>query len=128
MRPPRAADGRPDLSGVWMHEVATVAEFRRLFGALTDEAIKVDVPAWKSARSTSTGSPEASGRLQPAGVPRLLGWTMGARHVRRRDSGIQRPDRARRDGSCAQRPAARDRALPPPRLRAPGRGDDVRRS
>ena len=41
---PRTADGRPDLSGVWMHEVTTVAEFKRLFGALVDEAIKVDVP------------------------------------------------------------------------------------
>lgn len=41
---PRTADGRPDLSGVWMHEVTTVAEFKRLFGALIDEAIKVDVP------------------------------------------------------------------------------------
>ena len=41
---PRTADGRPDLSGVWMHEVTTVAEFKRLFGALIEEAIKVDVP------------------------------------------------------------------------------------
>ena len=41
---PRTADGRPDLSGVWMHEVTSVAEFKRLFGAGIDEAIKVDVP------------------------------------------------------------------------------------
>ena len=41
---PRTADGHPDLSGVWMHEVTTVAEFKRLFGPLIDEAIKVDVP------------------------------------------------------------------------------------
>ena len=41
---PRTADGRPDLSGVWMHEATTVAEFKRLFGALIEEAIKVDVP------------------------------------------------------------------------------------
>jgi hypothetical protein len=41
---PQALDGRPDLTGVWMHEVTTVDEMRRLFGALIDEAIKVDVP------------------------------------------------------------------------------------
>ena len=41
---PRTADGRPDLTGVWMHEVTSVAEFKRLFGALAEEAIKVDVP------------------------------------------------------------------------------------
>jgi hypothetical protein len=41
---PRTADGHPDLSGVWMHELTSVAEARRLFGARIDEAIKVDVP------------------------------------------------------------------------------------
>ena len=41
---PRTADGKPDLSGTWMHEVTSVAEFKRLFGALVEEAIKVDVP------------------------------------------------------------------------------------
>lgn len=41
---PRAPDGRPDLTGVWMHEVTSVDEMRRLFGRMIDEAIKVDVP------------------------------------------------------------------------------------
>jgi hypothetical protein len=41
---PRALDGTPDLSGVWMHEITTVAEVKRLFGTAFDEAIKVDVP------------------------------------------------------------------------------------
>lgn len=41
---PRAPDGKPDLSGVWMHETTTVAEVKRLFGDRFDEAIKVDVP------------------------------------------------------------------------------------
>ena len=41
---PRAADGRPDLSGVWLHELTSVEEMKRLYGALVEEAIKVDVP------------------------------------------------------------------------------------
>jgi hypothetical protein len=41
---PRALDGHPDLSGVWMHEVTTVAEVRQLLGAIVDELVKVDVP------------------------------------------------------------------------------------
>lgn len=41
---PLAPNGKPDLSGVWMHETTTVAEMKRLYGARIDEAIKVDVP------------------------------------------------------------------------------------
>lgn len=41
---PRTADGKPDLSGVWMHELTSVAEMRRLFGPGVDAAAKVDVP------------------------------------------------------------------------------------
>jgi len=41
---PRSPDGHPDLSGTWMHELTSVAEVRRLFGARIEEAIKVDVP------------------------------------------------------------------------------------
>jgi hypothetical protein len=29
---PRSADGKPDLTGVWLHEVTPVAEFKRMFG------------------------------------------------------------------------------------------------
>src|ERR1700733_9743320 len=41
---PHAPDGKPDLSGVWMHETTTVAEMKRLYGGLIDEAITVDAP------------------------------------------------------------------------------------
>jgi hypothetical protein len=41
---PRMADGKPDLSGVWMHELTSVAEMRRLYGAVIDEAIATQVP------------------------------------------------------------------------------------
>lgn len=46
---PRAADGKPDLSGVWMHELTSVAEMRRLFGPGIDSAAKVDVPGMEAA-------------------------------------------------------------------------------
>jgi len=35
---------KPDLTGVWMHEITTVAEVKRLFGDFLDDAIKVSVP------------------------------------------------------------------------------------
>ncbi|MBV9506749.1 MAG: hypothetical protein JO323_17285 [Acidobacteriia bacterium] len=41
---PKALDGHPDLSGVWMHETTTAAEMKRLYGSRIDEAIKVDAP------------------------------------------------------------------------------------
>src|SRR3974390_1648186 len=41
---PKALDGKPDLSGVRMHEATTVEERRRLDGRRIDEAIKVDAP------------------------------------------------------------------------------------
>jgi hypothetical protein len=41
---PRTRDGKPDLSGVWMHELTSVAEMKRLYGAIIDVAEKVDVP------------------------------------------------------------------------------------
>ena len=40
---PKDATGKPDLSGVWMHETSTVAEMRRLYGNAVDEEIKVGV-------------------------------------------------------------------------------------
>src|SRR5438045_9006505 len=41
---PRAADGHPDLSGVWMHEKMTADEIRQIFGPVVEERIKVAVP------------------------------------------------------------------------------------
>jgi hypothetical protein len=41
---PRGLDGKPDLSGVWMHEPATAAEMKRVFGNRFEETVKVDVP------------------------------------------------------------------------------------
>jgi hypothetical protein len=41
---PKDPSGKPDLSGVWMHETTTAAEMRRLYGSVIDEAIKVDAP------------------------------------------------------------------------------------
>lgn len=41
---PRASDGHPDLSGVWLHELQSVAELRRLYGPMIDALVKVDAP------------------------------------------------------------------------------------
>ena len=46
--PPRALDGRPDLSGVWMHELTPVAELRRFYGAFIDEEIKNELPGMEA--------------------------------------------------------------------------------
>ena len=46
LRGPVAMDptGKPDLSGVWMHEITTPAEMKRLYGSVIDEDIQVVVP------------------------------------------------------------------------------------
>jgi hypothetical protein len=41
---PKDPSGKPDLSGVWIHETTTPAEMIRLYGKSIEEAIKVDVP------------------------------------------------------------------------------------
>jgi hypothetical protein len=41
---PRTGEGKPDLTGVWMHETTTAEEMKRLYGKVVEEAIKVDVP------------------------------------------------------------------------------------
>jgi hypothetical protein len=41
---PRTAEGKPDLTGVWMHELTSVAEMKRLYGDVIDDRVKVDVP------------------------------------------------------------------------------------
>jgi len=46
LRAPAPMDptGKPDLSGVWMHETTTPAEMKRLYGTVIDEDIQVGVP------------------------------------------------------------------------------------
>jgi hypothetical protein len=46
LRAPAPMDptGKPDLSGVWMHEISTPAEMKRLYGSVIDEDIQVGVP------------------------------------------------------------------------------------
>jgi hypothetical protein len=44
----RAADGKPDLSGVWLHEHTSLAEMKRLFGAIADTRDKVNVPGMEA--------------------------------------------------------------------------------
>ncbi|MEO8052904.1 MAG: hypothetical protein ABI833_21035 [Acidobacteriota bacterium] len=41
---PRASDGKPDLSGVWMHEPTSVAEVKRIFGNAFDADIQLAPP------------------------------------------------------------------------------------
>jgi hypothetical protein len=41
---PRTDDGKPDLSGVWMHETTSVAEVKRLFGSRYDPEIALAPP------------------------------------------------------------------------------------
>jgi len=41
---PKAFDGKPDLSGVWMHEATTEEESKRLFGNLAEAYAAVEVP------------------------------------------------------------------------------------
>jgi hypothetical protein len=41
---PRALDSKPDLSGVWMHEITTIAEVKRLFGHRFDAEIELAPP------------------------------------------------------------------------------------
>jgi hypothetical protein len=41
---PRTTEGRPDLSGVWTHEITSPSELKRLYGDMIDAAAKADVP------------------------------------------------------------------------------------
>jgi hypothetical protein len=74
---PKALDGKPDLSGVWMHETTTVAEMRRLYGSRIDEALKVDAPGMEIGTQHKYSvnifldlKPEDS-MMRPAGVEQM---------------------------------------------------------
>jgi hypothetical protein len=41
---PRSSGGKPDLTGTWMHEISSMDQIKRVFGARFDETVKVDVP------------------------------------------------------------------------------------
>ena len=41
---PHTAEGKPDLTGTWMHETTTVAEVKRLFGKRFDSEIELAPP------------------------------------------------------------------------------------
>jgi hypothetical protein len=71
---PRQLDGKADLSGVWMHEITSVAEMKRLYGQLIEDAIKVDVPGMeigtqhKYAFNILLDFPPKESPLRPAGA------------------------------------------------------------
>ncbi|HSR09284.1 MAG TPA: hypothetical protein VLM42_19285 [Bryobacteraceae bacterium] len=72
---PRAG-GKPDLSGVWMHEITSVAEVKRLFGSRFDAEIELARPAWRSAPNTSTAS--------------IFSWTSSSELMFSSDNGVSR--------------------------------------
>lgn len=74
---PKDPTGKPDLSGVWMHETTTAAEMRRLFGSVIDDAISVDAPGMEigtqhkySVNILLDYQPEAA-MLRPEAVERM---------------------------------------------------------
>jgi len=74
---PKDPLGKPDLSGVWMHEKTTAAEMRRLYGAVIDEAIKLDAPGMeigtqhKYSRNILLDLQPEEALLRPAAVERM---------------------------------------------------------
>ena len=41
---PRAPDGHPDLTGVWMHDLTPVDELKRLYGEFVEDEIRNELP------------------------------------------------------------------------------------
>ena len=82
---PKDPSGKPDLSGVWMHEVTTVAEMKRIFGRTIDDAISVDAPGMEIGTQHKYGfnilldfQPEAS-IMRPEAVARMRNRPSGVR-------------------------------------------------
>jgi hypothetical protein len=74
---PKTPDGKPDLSGVWLHEVTGLAEMKRLYGKLAEEAEKVDVPGMeletvhKYALNILVDHPPEEGLVRPETLERM---------------------------------------------------------
>jgi len=71
---PRTTDGKPDLSGVWTHELTSMEEMRRLYGPAIEEAAKGELPGMeigtvhKYALNILVDFPAGEVELRPEGV------------------------------------------------------------
>ena len=95
--PPRALDGRPDLSGVWMHELSPSQSCVALTARSLTKRSRTSCPAWKrptfrNTRSTSSSTSRPRTRL---------------RHRRPKQSSRRRTPRRLRS-FCAPQPSSPD--------------------
>jgi len=83
LRAPAPMDptGKPDLSGVWMHETTTPAEMKRLYGSVIDDEIQVGVPGMQigTQLNTAVTSSSTSNREKRRCVRKLSSECAGTR-------------------------------------------------